>query len=316
MTVKKVDQDLGFYPGAVDNAEKLSLSFKGKNFLILGAENIVLITVPLSLLIGVLFWYYHLYYFVGLYAITALLLNGSLSAVELRIDYAKKWQTARSVSESIKRELWLYCMSFEEYGKGSIHDQQLLLIDKIRRLIHEIERVGVIIEQDNEKGFFYTDQIQLLKEQDIHSKYEKYLEDRLRDQISWYSKMAKYNKQRKRMFGSIYIGLQVIAIFAAGILMFYHLTLTETVDLIVAAALATRSFSTAKRFDELAFTYSNTSMQLEGIRESSKVFDSVTDKDLYSMVRMVEETISREHEIWVLRGDKTKTGFYGYNKKK
>ena len=100
------------------------------------------------------------------------------------------------------------------------------------------------------------------------------------------------------MYNRLLAGVLVFTLIFGTLIAFTHRSLLESLDILIAVMLSMQSFNNAKRFADLSVTYQNTYLDLQAILEGVGS-DSVGDP--CSIVRVVEDTISRENEMWHIK---------------
>ena len=285
-----------FYPGVWQYIDSCSVKYQHNYFRIQMLKNIILICIPLFIILSVSLNRGFPLPVLPFILFLGLILINIILPVE---KYALAWQKTRSVSESIKREVWLYFMSCDSFETPEkMLDSRSNFISTLTLLIKSLDlKCGSI--QDKEKGGFYvtdyTDKLSLIE---TEQKYEYYKLYRMDDQINWYNDKSNRNGLSAKNFNS----LMLVVILASLVLslvfgLMYH-SLLEVIDLLVAIILSLQSYSNSKRFSELEYTYKNTFLELKELRERA---ESTSGAEICRIVKLFESAISREHEIWRYR---------------
>lgn len=284
------------YPDVWRYIDSCSIKYQNNYFSIQMIRSIILICIPLFVILSV-----SLNYDFPLPIIPFLLLGGLiLISILLPAEkFALAWQKTRSVSESIKREVWLYfmtCDSFETKEKTTY--SRSYFITKVKELVKSLDIKCGLIQDEAKSGFYVTDYIDKMRAQAIMQKYDYYKRYRMDDQINWYKQKSNRNGLSGKNFDSlmlVVISVSLVLSFFFGLI--YHSYL-ESIDLLVAIILSLQSYGNSKRFRELEYTYKNTFLELKEIKELAESFSA---DETCKIVEWFESAISREHEIWRYR---------------
>lgn len=285
-----------FYPEVWRYIDKCSVKYQSNYFSIQMLSNIILIFIPLSVISSVLLHYDFPLPIIPFLLLVGLILISILLPAE---KFALAWQKTRSVSESIKREVWLYfmtCDSFETKEKTTY--SRSYFITKVKELVKSLDIKCGLIQDEAKSGFYVTDYIDKMRAQATMRKYDYYKRYRMDDQINWYKQKSNRNGLSGKNFDSlvlVVISVSLVLSFFFGLI--YHSYL-ESIDLLVAIILSLQSYGNSKRFRELEYTYKNTFLELKEIKELAESFSA---DETCKIVERFESAISREHEIWRYR---------------
>lgn len=290
-----------FYPEVWRYIDSCSVNYQNNYFNIQKLQSIILICIPLFVILSVSLNYYFPLPVLPVLLLVGLVLIMLLLPVE---KYALAWQKTRSVSESIKREVWLYFMSCDSFGTPEKTPlTRSYLIGIVTKLVQSLDIKCGSIQGAERDGFYVTDYIDKMRLRDTMQKYDYYKRYRMDDQINWY----KNKSNRNGLLGKNFYLSMLVVIFVSLVLslvfgLIYHGYL-EVIDLLVAIILSLQSYGNSKRFIELEYTYKNTFLELKEIKERA---ESTSADETCKIVKLFESAISREHEIWRYRhGAKT-----------
>jgi hypothetical protein len=215
---------------------------------------------------------------------------GVLSARQ-NADRVRQWTRARSVSEAIKSEVFLFLTSSGDYGSG---DPQERLDAEVQRLEREAEE-GADLRR-------YTGGIQpkarsLPPVRDV----ESYLQVRVRDsQLSkYYEPNAKTARCRVRQFKALEVTLALCAA-ALACLTTRAPTLGAWATIATTAAGATLAYAASERFESLWIEYSRTAAELRRLAERRT---DAKGKPLspHALVVSCEDVISVQNQAWMAK---------------
>lgn len=146
-----------------------------------------------------------------------------------------------------------------------------------------------------------TDAMEKLRGVGLAERRDFYSRHRISDQLSWYAKKARYNRKVSNL---VFVALVAINGFAV-IYAAFRIAKPETSDwlteMLVTVSASVLAWMQARRYSELASSYSLAANEISLIREQVPL--QVTD-DLFSkFVGDAENAFSREHTQWVARKD-------------
>jgi hypothetical protein len=134
---------------------------------------------------------------------------------------------------------------------------------------------------------------------DLASRRATFIDGRLRDQESWYSQKASWNRGRSSLWYWSTSVLQLVAFASALIAAIYVPWRINFVSVVMTVAASLTAWSQAKRHDELANSYSVAAQELHDI--AALISASDTEGKFAEMVDQGEEAVSREHTMWCAR---------------
>ncbi len=210
----------------------------------------------------------------------------------------KIWYGGRALAESVKTVTWRYMMKAEPYDNDSAADRKFT--KSLKELLDSNKEVS--------KQSFHqanTDQVtqsmQATRMLSLADRKTLYQNTRIDDQLKWYTRKALYNKRHATGYFISIIALNILAIgFAISKLSFPNATNWPT-DIFIAATGAVIAWVQAKRYQDLATSYTLTAHDI-GILKASQ--QSINDeKKFSSFVGDAENAFSREHTQWQARRD-------------
>ena len=208
--------------------------------------------------------------------------------VKLSKDGIETWTRARSASEGLKAEVYLYITRTPPYD-GADRDVQLTdHADKIKRDVDDIagHTLGL---PDADK--------QLPAVNDVGS----YLASRVQPQIDeYYRPSAVRQQQRLTLFRSIEFALSLTAVLLSAIAATTHVGgVSAWVAVVTTVAAAITAHIAAARYEHLVISYLATARQLEAL---VRTWRDGTDKSAGVAAKLIsdcESVISRENESWM-----------------
>ncbi len=207
------------------------------------------------------------------------------------------WYNGRAVAESIKTRSWRWCMRSTPYESIDdniainefIADQKNIL--KHNKSIRDILDTNIPSEPISET-------MKQIRSLDISSRLEIYKEQRIQNQIIWYSLKAKENKKKANFWFIATILLYTITI----LLLIYKITNTNIslpIEVITTAGTGILTWINSKKFNELHSSYKLTAHEILFIKMDGE--NITTEEELSEFIINSETAFSREHTQWIAR---------------
>lgn len=226
----------------------------------------------------------------GFVAVVALLvaLAAELYTVAARPD--RIWYEGRAAAESAKTLAWRYMVRGEGFGDDG------LTIDT--RFSEELQ--GLLTDLDHVppadgSGGQITPLMRRVRAGTFDERRAFYREFRVVDQLSWYSRKARFNARRLRQWTTMMVIFEVAGIFAAGLL-WAQVIAFDALGLVSALAAALTAWAQSRQYQTLSSAYSVTSQEVASVLSQ---LDSLQNESAWErFVTEAEEAFSREHTLW------------------
>jgi hypothetical protein len=206
------------------------------------------------------------------------------------------WYHGRAIAESTKTLAWRYAVRATPFADEiSDSDATHRLLDRFKALLEESPVAG---ELPPLTGSQVTSSMQRLRGCDLGERKQVYVDERIDEQVVWYTRKAETNRKNASSWRTSMIALEALgAIFA--ILVLAGLV-TVVLDGVLGSMVAgAGAWIEVKQFDNLAQAYSLTATELSFARSDA---DEVSDEHSWSTyVDSAEQAISREHTMWLAR---------------
>jgi len=210
----------------------------------------------------------------------------------------RKWYLGRAVAESLKTMSWKFMMSAEPFDSYDKKKDEALFIERINQIYKKANNSGAQLKSNKENNELITNVMREVRNLSFMEKKAIYTENRLQDQIKWYSKNAISNKNWANFLFVLVIFFQLITavylLFFAN--SFHYSNLPEITIFMVTAIFALMEMN---KYRELKESYLYTSNELIYIRNRVSIINS--DLELNEFVSDAELAISREHTMWLAR---------------
>lgn len=233
--------------------------------------------------------------------ISAILFLGSLSImIWLRVSKPDDiWYNGRAVAESVKTRAWRWMLRAEPYEdtedveimrKKFVKDLKAILVQN-KSLIGKLG-ISAVVEEP------ISQQMQNVRRLPIDERIEIYRKERITNQALWYSKKAKFNMDKSKLWFVITVILHGVAI----ICLLYNIkepSLKMPIETIAVAASGVLTWLQAKKHNELSSSYSLTAHEIMLIKSETTRIN--TEPELSEYIMNCENAFSREHTQWVAR---------------
>ncbi len=233
--------------------------------------------------------------------ISAILFLASLSVmIWLRVSKPDDiWYNGRAVAESVKTRAWRWMLRAEPYEdtedieimrKEFIKDLKAIL-EQNKSLIGKLG-ISAVVEEP------ISQQMLNVRKLPIDKRLETYRKERITNQALWYSKKAKFNKDKSKQWFITTVILHGIAI----VCILYNIkepSLKIPIETIAVAASGVLTWLQAKKHNELSFSYSLTAHEIMLIKSETTRIN--VEIELSEYIMNCENAFSREHTQWVAR---------------
>jgi hypothetical protein len=228
----------------------------------------------------------------------ALLVLGFVAKTSGRIRrFDNEWYDGRAVSESVKTLTWRFMMHVPPFDLTA-REAELRFGADLREIIRS--RSGLILELGTEptSARQVTPAMREMRTLDFPERRDRYLSERIDDQIRWYAGRA----ERNRRAASRWFWLGLAAQSGAIGLTIVRIVVTSGPDFVALAA-AISAMATAwtqiNRNDELAKSYGVAAQELILLKGELESVD--TAEEFARVVDDAESAVSREHTMWMAK---------------
>jgi hypothetical protein len=210
------------------------------------------------------------------------------------------WYGARAIAESVKTSAWRFMMRAEPYEGLRLEEATAKLRETLKLVIDQNKETAQHLAILPDK-FHITAEMGKVYRQSWEERREKYLADRVHNQLIWYAKKSAWNKKRGKLFFSILIFFNGSALLAAVLRVAFPLATYWPTDALAACAAAVLAWIQVKRFGELAMSYNLAAHEIGMIRE--QISEIKQEGTFVRFVGDAENAFSREHTQWAARRD-------------
>jgi hypothetical protein len=209
------------------------------------------------------------------------------------------WYSTRALAESIKTMSWRYVSRAEPFD-ASDDIARAEFRNKLRSAVEQNrDVVKALTEYLTEEQI--SKKLNQLRTRSLQERLEAYRQGRVNNQLTWYAGKARFNRTASRWaFGGLIAVNALAVVFAIAKVQFPTASYWPT-DAFVTLAACVLTWIQAKRFSELAASYSLAAHEISLVRESMS--EVKTEKAFSDFVGDAENAFSREHTQWVARKD-------------
>lgn len=212
------------------------------------------------------------------------------------------WYRARSVAESVKTSSWRFMMRCEPYvDAADVRVVKSRFRARLKSILSEhkelAEHIGGMVSEQEQ----ITDKMCEVRSFAWVQRADYYRTYRIDEQRSWYANKSAWNRRKGRLWFSILISCQALAVLFLILRVAYPDWGYWPADVFVVAAGSALTWIQVKRFKELAAAYGLTAHEIGVVRGELEQIDS--EEKLAVFIADSENAFSREHTQWLARKD-------------
>jgi hypothetical protein len=207
----------------------------------------------------------------------------------------KTWFDGRTVAESVKTASWRYMMRVDRFA-GDDRTAEKDFVDELKDILKARSDLTLDVPKSVESQI--TPGMQSVRALEFPARKSFYIENRVQNQVGWYSDRAALHRRRATTWFLVGIGAEVIAVVLAVI----RAVKPGTVNLIgflTSLAAGATAFGQLQRNDELTRSYALAAQELLLIKSLLSGCDDAGDFE--ELVKSSEGAISREHTMWIAK---------------
>lgn len=237
------------------------------------------------------FW---IYSFTGLFLFIGLILTIILKSKK----YEDIWYQGRALAESCKTLTWRFITCSEYFDHSlDLNTAKERFIVRIREVANEFKDLSKSMNSKLLNQEIVTSKMVELRSLSMDERKSYYIKKRIEDQQEWYSKKAKWNKDRYNLWFWVIISSQFFALLSVVILMNNLESNWNVVGLLTTIASSAISWLQIRQHQEQKQAYTTASEELNFIKELS--YNVSSEEELSEFILDSENAISREHTLWL-----------------
>lgn len=216
-------------------------------------------------------------------------------ATSLRLTkFDDRWFRCRALAENIKSAVWYFVMS----PTGSVTAAEATYLTSIAELQDRLAEIAKEVASRDNAGPLITAWMKTAQQLPFAEKMQMFRENRLQDQIQWYSAKAKLNARREKIWFALIFSAEFAAV-AFATFQVWRLWEFNAAGPIAAVSAGFIAWMQIKRFSDLALSYGIAAVDLRHI--GARWEHATTEEEIQGFVKEVETAISREHSVWLSR---------------
>lgn len=205
----------------------------------------------------------------------------------------RRWWEGRAIAESAKTLAWRYSVGGHPFPMDQSDeevDQEFLR--QLRVVRKGLESARLI--PTNSTSDQITSKMRTLREMTFHERLHAYRDGRLQDQFEWYSRKARWNDDRAKLWMWVLLIAELLgAALAVGRVA--NLLDVDLFGLVAAAVAVGTAWLQAKQHETLTQAYAVASQELADAKSELPRQSAMT---WANFVDQAEQAISREHTRW------------------
>ncbi len=212
----------------------------------------------------------------------------------------KTWYGGRAAAESAKTLAWRYAVGGAPFQIDQQPSDQVdaAFCERLEDILTDLDRTTLAPPSGEVRQI--THKMRDLRARSLEERKEAYRAGRIEDQMRWYSRKAKWNKRRAKIWNFILMSIEFLGLLGA-IVTVANLIEIDFLGLAGAVVAAGASWLQTKQHTNLAEAYSVAAHELSAISE--RIPAQRTEDNWARFVSEAEDAISREHTLW--RASKT-----------
>lgn len=209
------------------------------------------------------------------------------------------WYNGRAVAESVKTRAWRWMMQAEPYdASDSAEVVSKKLISDLKTILEQNRSLSALLTANEGIRDPITSEMKAVRGYSFQDRLKVYLDQRVKDQATWYASKSVYNKGKSRQWFLTSVCLHVSVI----VMLLYRIkdpTISLPVEVMAVAAGAVLTWLQAKKHNELNSSYALAAHEIGLIRGEGLSVKG--ERELSEFVIDSESAFSREHTQWSAR---------------
>lgn len=236
----------------------------------------------------------------AIYVISGLLMLSStvLTIILKTKKFEDSWYQGRALAESCKTLTWRFITCSELFESNlTLDDARRNFLTRIQELQGEFSDMTGRMDAELLNSDVITNKMLDVRRLSTRERRDYYINYRIKDQKSWYSKKAKFNQRRYNLWFAIIIIVQIFAMLSTVFLIVKPASNWNLVGFFTTVSGCALSWLQVKQHQELKQAYTTTTQELNMILAMANNIN--TDDELSQFVLDSENAVSREHTLWL-----------------
>ncbi|MBB4804182.1 frataxin-like iron-binding protein CyaY [Flavobacterium nitrogenifigens] len=234
------------------------------------------------------------------YSVSGIFLLGALMiSIFLKVKkYEDIWYRGRALAESCKTLTWRFIMCSEYFENIlSVEEAEKRFIQRIKEISKEFTDLNDVLDSKQLNTDVITTEMKRIRSFSLGDKKAYYINNRIQNQIIWYSSKAEDSKLKYDIWFVVIIFLQFLALISIVFLVKYPSSSYNFVGLFSTVAASGFSWLQVKKYQENKEAYTTANSELNLIKAQGN--RDFSDSEFSKYVLDSENAMSREHTLWL-----------------
>jgi type IV secretory pathway component VirB8 len=178
-------------------------------------------------------------------------------------------------------------------------EAETFFLEKLREILRTQNSISSTLHPHLHEGTQITSSMKQIRSEPFDKRKEIYVQDRIRDQKTWYSRKAEVNKKRASQWQIITWTSEILAVLFAILTTLIPITMISPVPIVLSASAGVLSWLNTKSYAEAAQSYGLVAQDLAILQEEANRASTTDEFD--KVISNVENAINQEHRVWLAR---------------
>lgn len=216
---------------------------------------------------------------------------------------AATWYNGRAVAESVKTSAWRYMVGAEPYGLSlEVRVADKRFTNALDAFLLERKELASSLPAALMSAESITKRMRRARGMPLSERMKLYMSSRVGSQRQWYAEKAEQNEHSARLFLSLVLVSQGLALIAAIAIIQWIDAPVNLTGVFSAVAAAIIAWTQLRKNQDLATAYGLAAQELSSIETQGHYVED--DAAFSAFVLNAENAISREHTLWLARLDR------------
>lgn len=236
--------------------------------------------------------------YVYIISLGLLVIGLSLTALIKYFKFEDLWYQGRALAESVKTLTWRYVTCSENFESNlTLQEVESKFVNSLQVLQSKFPDLITFMDADLLQRNAITSKMNIIRNLPWQERLMQYVKCRIDDQVNWYSKKSKFNKNKKGTWLWLVLTSQALSILSCASLILWPTNSWNLVGLFTTIAASAIAWLELKQYQGLIQAYATACMELTIIKSlSNSIF---VEEDFIKYVLDSENAISREHTMWL-----------------
>jgi len=223
-----------------------------------------------------------------------------LTSMRKALKPEKAWYSGRAVAEAAKSLAWRYMTDADPYPLSAPSaEADGKFISDLKSLAKDQAPAALGYGGEFSDRPQISPRMREARSLPLEQRRQLYVKGRIEDQRKWYGNKARASQKVANRYFVLIQASQALALGGTVLLFSAAVSKWNLSGIFSALASALIAWLQLRQHEELSQTYSVAALDLGFIAEQA--VSVTTEKDLSSLVADAENTVSREHSLWITR---------------